>query len=90
MKYEFCLYLTGFPSQYKRAIQNLKEVFDSKIEDPYEIEVVNILQHPELAEEENIVASPTLVVKNSTTKKKIIGDFRNHEKLLNVLGWAEY
>ncbi len=89
MKHEFSLYVTGFPSHYQRAIQNLRQVFDSRIKDEYEIKVIDVLQNPELAEEENILASPTLVVDNSYPKKKIIGDFRNQEKLRSALGWSE-
>jgi len=60
-EYILKLYVTGDTPRAGRAIANLRKLCEAELEDRYEIIVINVLDHPELAEEEKILATPTLV-----------------------------
>jgi circadian clock protein KaiB len=48
----------------------------------YEIEVIDLLKHPQLARGDQIVAVPTLVRRLPQPIKRIIGDLSNAERVL--------
>lgn len=76
------LYITGKTSQSQRAIENLRAICDSELQGLYEIEVIDVLEHPALAEHEKILATPTLVKRLPEPVRKIIGDLSDREKVL--------
>ncbi|MEZ5427841.1 MAG: circadian clock protein KaiB [Pyrinomonadaceae bacterium] len=82
MKYKLRLYVTGHTSHSMRAIENLKYICESEIQGDYEIEVIDVLERPGLAESEKIIATPTLVKKLPEPVRKIIGDLSDREKVL--------
>lgn len=82
MKYKLRLYVTGFTSHSQRAIENLKQICDTEIQGQYEVEVIDVLERPMLAESEKIMATPTLVKKLPEPVRKIIGDLSDRERVL--------
>ncbi|MBU3626360.1 circadian clock protein KaiB [Polynucleobacter sp. JS-Safj-400b-B2] len=64
------------------ALSNLKKICDAHIGDPYELEVVDLLENPKLSEEDEILAIPTLVRKHPKPVKKVVGDLSNIEEVL--------
>ena len=83
MKYKLKLYVTGQTGNSQKAIENLQVVLkESSLEEKYEVEIIDILEHPELAEEARIVATPVLIKKLPLPLKKIIGDLSDKEKVL--------
>lgn len=82
MKYKLRLYITGYTSHSQRAIENLKRICETEIRDEYEIEVIDVLERPQLAESEKILATPTLVKRLPEPVRKIIGDLSDREKVL--------
>src|SRR5689334_18115880 len=83
--YIFRLYVAGATLASRRAIQNLKALCDSHLEGRFELEVIDIFQHPKLAEAEQIVAAPTLVRQLPLPIRKFIGDLSDLEgKLLGL------
>lgn len=76
------LYVTGRTPRAQRAIENLRLICESELAGMYEVEVVDVLEHPQLAEDEKILATPTLVKKLPEPVRKIIGDLSDHEKVL--------
>jgi len=83
MKYKLKLYVTGKTGNSQKAIENLQVVLkESSLEEKYEVEIIDILEHPELAEDERIVATPVLIKKLPLPLKKIIGDLSDKEKVL--------
>lgn len=81
-KFKLRLYITGRTPQSQRAIQNLRRICDSELAGMYEIEVIDVLEHPALAENEKILATPTLVKRLPEPVRKIIGDLSDREKVL--------
>ena len=76
------LYVTGMTPNSVRAIENLRKICQEHLEDRYELEVIDIYQHPTLARGEQIVAAPTLVRKLPPPLRRFIGDLSNVDKIL--------
>jgi len=76
------LYVTGKTAQSERAIYNLRQIISEELNGDYELEIIDILEHPQLAEDEKILATPTLLKELPPPVRKIIGDLSNKEKVL--------
>ncbi|WP_233636024.1 circadian clock KaiB family protein [Hymenobacter setariae] len=80
--WELRLYVAGQTSKSVMALANLKRYCEQHLVDCYTIEVIDLLQNPQLAEGDQILAIPTLVRKVPEPIRKIIGDLSNEEKVL--------
>lgn len=78
------LYVTGRTARSERAIENLKRICADELSGQYEMEIVDVLEHPQLAEDEKIIATPTLVKLLPPPLRRLIGDLSDTEKV--VLG----
>ena len=81
-KYVLKLYVTGKTANSQRAIRNLKDVLENESKDLYTLKVIDVLKNPELAEEDKILATPTLTKILPPPVRKIIGDLSDKEKVL--------
>lgn len=82
MIYKLRLFVTGTTSHSVRAIENLRKVCEEDLLGQYEVEVIDVLENPKLAEREKILATPTLVKELPEPLRKIIGDLSNREQVL--------
>jgi circadian clock protein KaiB len=76
------LYVAGQTPKSVAAIRNLERIVAEHPYGKYEVEVIDLRQHPQLAREHNIVAIPTLVRSLPIPVQKIIGDLSDQEKVL--------
>ena len=76
------LYVAGQTPKSITAFANLKKICEEYLKGQYRIEVIDLLENPQLAKQDQIVALPTLVRKLPPPLKKIIGDLSNKEKIL--------
>ncbi len=76
------LYVAGQTARSLAAFSNLKQVCEQHLAGRYKIEVVDLLENPQLARGDQIVAIPTLVRKLPEPIRKIIGDLSNTERVL--------
>ena len=76
------LYVAGQTPKSIEAFANLKELCETHLKDRYIIHVIDLVQNPELAKNDQILAIPTLVRKLPEPIKKIIGTLANEEKVL--------
>jgi circadian clock protein KaiB len=81
-KYELRLYIAGKTPKSITALKNLQSYCEEHLVGQYSIEVIDLLQNPQLAEGDQILAVPTLVKKVPAPVRKIIGDLSNKEKVL--------
>ena len=81
-KYQLRLYVAGNTPKSAAALKNLKKYCEEHLKGIYEIEVIDLLFNPQLAEGDQILAIPTLVKKVPEPVRKIIGDLSNEEKVL--------
>lgn len=64
------------------AIKNVKKLLATLQPERYEFDIIDILKKPEIAEEHNILAVPTLLKLSPEPVKKLIGNFKNIERIV--------
>ena len=82
MPWDLRLYVAGQSRRSLSALANLKRLCDEHLPGEYRIEVIDLLQNPQLAAGDQILAIPTLVRKLPAPMKKIIGDLSDAERTL--------
>jgi circadian clock protein KaiB len=81
-RWDLRLYVAGLTPKSVRAIDNLRRICVEHLEGRYSIEVIDLLEQPQLGEGDQILALPTLVRRLPEPIKKIIGDLSNEERVL--------
>ena len=76
------LYVAGKTPRALTALANLRKICETHLEGRYSIEIIDLLENPQLARGDQILAVPTLVRKLPEPVKKIIGDLSNTERVL--------
>lgn len=82
------LYVVGQRPRSLAAIMNLKRLCEAHLPGDYEIEVIDLLDHPHLAASDQIVAIPTLVRVAPTPPRKVVGDLSDVDRVVDVLELA--
>ena len=80
--YVLRLYITGMTPRSTEAIASIKAICEEHLEGHYDLEVIDIYQHPELARAEQIIAAPTLVKKLPAPLRRLIGNLSEKERVL--------
>ena len=80
--YRLRLYIAGQTPNSIAAIDNLKKICEDKLQGKYRIEVVDLLEKPQLAKGDQIIAIPTLVRRLPPPVKKIIGNLSKAESVI--------
>ena len=83
------LYIAGQTPRAITAFNNLKSMCEEQLNGHYRIEVIDLLQNPQLGREHQILAIPTLVRKLPVPVRRIIGDLSNTERVLVGLDLKE-
>lgn len=81
-QWELRLYIAGQTPKSILALKNITKYCQEHLAGQYSIEIVDLLENPQLAEGDQIFAIPTLVRKFPEPLRKIIGDLSNEEKVL--------
>jgi circadian clock protein KaiB len=81
-KYALILYVAGISPRSEQAIRSVKELCEQQLKDRYELQIIDIYQHPESLKDAQIIAAPTLVKKLPLPLRRLIGDMTNKEKLI--------
>jgi len=89
-KVELKLYITGHTSRSERAIANLRQLCKAEMGGQYELTIIDILERPQLAEDEKIIATPVLIKELPKPMRRIIGDLSDVEKVLLGLDLRNY
>ncbi|MGA2010470.1 MAG: circadian clock KaiB family protein [Solirubrobacteraceae bacterium] len=76
------LYVAGMTPKSLRAFANLKRICEEHLQGCYEIEVIDLMERPQLAAGEEIIAVPTLVRALPEPMVKIIGDLSDTERVM--------
>jgi circadian clock protein KaiB len=84
--YLFRLYVTGETTLSRDAEANLRALCKDRLVKLYEIEIVDILQRPDVAEEEQIIATPTVVRLDPPPRLRVIGDLSDQEQAAHAFG----
>ncbi|MGR3318671.1 MAG: response regulator [Candidatus Anammoxibacter sp.] len=80
------LYIAGNTSGAIKTIDNVKRIFGKEVICKYELKVIDVINEPFFAKEDNIIATPTLASVNPDGVRMVIGDISDTEAVLNGLG----
>lgn len=80
--FELRLYIAGQTSRSLAALANLKRICEEHLQGRYRIEVIDLLEQPQLARGDQILALPTVVRKLPEPIRKLVGDLSNTENAL--------
>lgn len=87
--FELRLYVAGQTPKSLAAVSNLHAICQSRLAGRYEVTVIDLLEQPQLAHSEQIIALPTLVRALPAPSRRIIGDLSDVARVLVSLGLAE-
>ena len=82
VKYVLKLYVTGLTPRSQEAVKNLKKILNEDYKGVYSLRVIDVVKQPNLAEDDKILATPTLIKILPPPVRRIIGDLSNKEKVL--------
>jgi circadian clock protein KaiB len=80
--FELRLYIAGQTSRSLAALANLNKICAEHLQGRYRLEVIDLLEHPQLARGDQILALPTLVRKLPEPIRKLVGDLSDTERAL--------
>ena len=76
------LYVAGQTTKSMTAFSNLKKICEEHLPGEYKIEVIDLIENPQLASDHQILAIPTLIRKLPEPIRKIVGDLSDTERVL--------
>jgi circadian clock protein KaiB len=76
------LYVTGTSPRAEVAIANLRRICEQELRGQYELEIIDVLKHPQVAEDDRILATPTLIKQLPPPLRRVIGDLSDKAKVL--------
>ncbi len=80
--YVLRLYVSGSTLKSELAIENIKRGCEQHLKGRYDLEVIDIYEHPHLARDEQIVAVPTLIKRLPLPLQRLVGDMSDLNKVL--------
>ena len=81
-KYLLRLYVSDATPRAQLAIRSVTEICEQHLKDRYELQIVDIYEHPDALKKEQLVVVPTLVKRRPYPQRRLIGDMANKEKVL--------
>ncbi|QGM46069.1 circadian clock KaiB family protein [Methylocystis heyeri] len=83
-RYGLTLFITGLTPRSVRAVANTRAFCESEL-DSYDLEIVDLYEHPERAQPANVVVSPTLVRYRPIPVRLLFGDMSNQQQLASLI-----
>jgi circadian clock protein KaiB len=82
------LYVSGMSPKSMEAIENINRLCAKYLENAFDLEIIDLYKQPEIAAEQQIVFSPSLIKRLPLPKKTLVGTFSDSEKVIKGLGIA--
>ena len=76
------LYVTGTSPRTRQAIENLQRICEQELQGRYKLDIIDVLEHPQAAEDDRVLATPTLIKQLPPPLRRVIGDLSDKEKVL--------
>lgn len=80
------LYISGMSAHSDKIIADIKSYLNIYFKDQFDLYIIDIKKNPDLAKQDNILATPILCRVSPLPEKRFIGDLAAQNNLLNVLG----
>ena len=85
IRFTLRLFVAGSTARSVQAISNLRRFCDEVLEDRCDLEIIDVLEHPVMAEQDRIIATPTLLRLAPLPPRRIIGDLSDRGRILQGL-----
>lgn len=82
MKHRLKLYVTGRSGRSVRAIETIERICAEELAGAYELQVIDVLEDPEAAERDRVLATPTLLRELPPPLRRIVGDLHHSDQIL--------
>jgi circadian clock protein KaiB len=76
------LYVAGSSPRAQTAIANLRRICEEELKSEYQLEIIDVIEQPQAAEDDKILATPTLIKQLPPPLRRVIGDLSDKEKVL--------
>ena len=76
------LFITGQTPRSEKAINNMKHICENELKGQVELIIIDVIERPQLAEDEKILATPTLIKELPPPLRRVIGDLSDKQKVL--------
>jgi circadian clock protein KaiB len=80
------LYVAGNAPNSLRAIANARAICEDRDGCRFELEIVNVLEHPKRALADGIIVTPTLLKLSPSPIQRMVGDLSDRNQVLQTLG----
>ena len=84
------IYVIGGDAVSEQAVSDLRQICEEQFEGKYSLEIIDVLKNPQLAENDKILAVPTVLKILPEPIRRVIGSLANHEKVLLGLDLVNY
>ena len=84
--YRLQLFVAGASYHSVQAITNLKQICETYLAGRYQLEIIDVYQHKQLTQQEQIIALPLLIKRSPLPERKLVGDMSDVERVLLGLG----
>ena len=75
------LYITGNSNRSEIAINCIQKLCESELKSGYKLEVIDVIEMPDIAEKEKVLATPTLIKRIPPPVRRLVGDLSDIEKV---------
>jgi len=76
------LYVTGTSPRTRQAVENLQRICEQELRGRYRLEIIDVLEQPQAAEDDRVLATPTLIKQLPPPLRRVIGDLSDKDKVL--------
>jgi len=80
------LFVVGQSTRSLAAVANLRRILDAKMPGQFDLQIIDVLEQPDAAEDANILATPTLLKREPAPSWRLLGDLSETEVVLRRLG----
>ena len=84
--YVLRLFVTGMTPRSTRAIRAVRAICEERLEGRFKLEIIDVYQQPHLIQDEQIIATPTLVKYEPAPLRRIVGDMTDKYRMCHGLG----
>lgn len=75
------LFIAGESVGTRTVIEHARRILESAVGNDYDLKVIDVLQAPALAEQDKVLATPTLIKSSPSPQRRVIGDLSNYEQV---------
>jgi circadian clock protein KaiB len=86
LPYLLSLYICGSTPNSVRALVSVRDICETHLQGRYELEIIDILLQPHKVVQDQVIATPTLILKSPLPVRRFIGDMARQDRILRAMG----